>query len=354
MLGVVMASMRAHRLRLAMTGLAIALASGFVAGTLMLTDMMWASAYDQFAGDLRGVSVAVVPGESEEAIPPRDVRRVEDVTGVDAAVGDLRDPLPLLGPDGNIVGDYGTVGVAVYPDTSALSPDVVEGRHPKAPREAVLDEQTATRARAETGDTIRVVAHDKDIREFQLVGIVDFGADSEISLRGAVGLVPVTLEKVADVHAYRQLVITAAGGVAAAELRERIDAELGAKYEVLTGQQLADRRVESFVGDLEALVTGLLLFGVVAVLVATLVIYNTFQILVAQRTREMALLRCVGATRRQVFTAVLAESAGVGLVASLAGLALGLGAATVLHRLLAAGMLGDGGTVALAARRPSR
>src|SRR5690606_33459469 len=114
-------------------------------------------------------------------------------------------------------------------------------------------------------------------------------------------------------------------GVSAEELRQAVRTAAGGEYRVLTGEELAARLAASSGVDSDILATVLLAFGLVAMLVAALVIYNTFNILVAQRIRELALLRCIGASSGQVFGSVLLEALVVGAIASLAGLLIGFG-----------------------------
>lgn len=134
-------------------------------------------------------------------------------------------------------------------------------------------------------------------------------------------------------------------------MRDSVAAALGAGYQVKTGERYADDLVKVNGADNGFITVGLLLFGLVAMFVAALVIYNTFNILIAQRTREMALLRCIGATRGQVFGSIVLESAVVGLVSSVLGLLLGYGlGAGALAVLISVGAPVPSATAALAPR----
>ncbi|WP_067815306.1 ABC transporter permease [Actinomadura kijaniata] len=321
MLKTTLAGLRAHKLRLLLTGLAITLGVGFIAGTFVLTDTMDRGVAKTFAKSADRVDVAVVPktrDDPDKGLPVGLLAKVRSVPGVTEAQGRVVGDTALLDRDGKAVGDMPTVGMSV-PTGRLFRYEMENGRTPSGPGEVVLEKDLAKREGFRTGDTVTVLNAKNRPHRFTVVGIVDFGIDQEAGYRGAVGYDPATALKMTGARTFAE--IDVAGGTVAAVR----DALGPGDREVMTGEELGARLAKANGADTKIIKTGLLIFGFVAMLVSALVIYNTFSILIAQRMREMALLRCVGATRRQVFGGVLVEAAAVGLVGSLLGLLVGMG-----------------------------
>jgi putative ABC transport system permease protein len=353
-----MAGLRAHKLRLLLTSVAITLGVGFIAGTFVLTDTIQAGFTQTFAADAGKVDVAVLPPKAakdgergkQPEIPASLLGRVRAVPGVADAQGVVSGTAALIGKDGKAVGAAGTAGISIA--TGRLSRAVItRGTAPAADGQAVLDEKTAETRGFAPGDTITVLDGGQREHRFRLVGLMDVGVNQELAYRGAVGFTPATARAMTGEKGLREIDVAAAGGVSPAALRQAVAAAAGTGYQVMTGKQLADRLAAANGVDTQVITTGLLAFGLVALLVAALVIYNTFTILVAQRLREMALLRCIGASKGQVFGSVVLESVVVGLIASAAGLLLGYGlGAGALAAFDAAGVQLPQGGVTLAPR----
>ncbi|MFG1998714.1 ABC transporter permease [Spirillospora sp. NPDC048911] len=334
MLKTTLAGLRAHKLRLLLTGLAITLGVGFIAGTFVLTDTMEKGVDKKFAKSADKVDVAVLPKESSEAeLNAALLAKIRAVPGVTEAQGEVRGDAPLVGKDGKVVGDSPTIGLSA-PGGRLQRHELDKGRLPAGPAEAVVDTKTAEREDFTVGQAITVLDKQRRPHRFTMVGIVDFGIDPDAGYRGAVGFDPATATRMTGSTTYEE--IDVAGGSVDAVARA-----VGGSYDVLTGAKLGDRLATSAGADMKIIRNGLLIFGLVSLVVSALVIYNTFSILIAQRMREMALLRCVGATRRQIFGGVLTESAVVGLVGSITGLLAGLGlggGALALFNALGAGI----------------
>ncbi|MFF0244871.1 ABC transporter permease [Streptosporangium sandarakinum] len=336
-----LAGLLAHRLRLLLTSLAIALGVGFIAGTFVLTDTIDAGFSRRFAAAADKVDVAVLPAPGTDRqvpphIPAAALEKVRAARGVADAQGLVRGTSALIGKDGKAVGDYPTSGVSVV-EGPLNRTEITSGAAPKTGAQAVLDENTAKTRGFKVGDRITVLDSREARHEFTLVGLFDVGLDQELGYTGAVGYTTAMAQRMTGQSAFIEIDVAAAEGVSQEQARTAVAAALGAGYEVMTGEKFADDLAKRNGADTGILKTGLLLFGLVAMFVAALVIYNTFTILVAQRTREMALLRCIGATRGQVFGSVLLESTVVGLLSSALGLLLGyglsLGALTALTSL---------------------
>ncbi|MEU6722546.1 FtsX-like permease family protein [Nonomuraea wenchangensis] len=343
MLRTALAGLRAYRLRLLLTSLAIVLGVGFIAGTFVLNDTVQAGFAQKVTADAGKVDVAVL---AEDGVLAEDVlRRVRAVAGVTDAQGLVRGSAPLLGKDGRAVGDLPTTAISVVRGPLQRT-TIVAGTGPGTDdRAAVLDENTARVNGFRLGDDVVVLDPGGERHTFKLVGLLDPGVDQELAFTGVVGLTTSAALRMTGEKGYHE--IDVAGG--APGLKQAVAAAAGAGATVKTGDELAADLAAAAGLEMRTLTVGLLLFGVVAMMVAALVIYNTFTILVAQRGRELALLRCIGATRGQVFGSVLLESGVVGLVASALGLAAGYGLAALALALLAAfdAPLPTGASVAL-------
>ncbi|MDP9846113.1 ABC transporter permease [Streptosporangium lutulentum] len=327
MLRTTLAGLRAHKPRLLLTSVAIALGVGFIAGTFVLTDTMEAGFSQSFSAAADKIDVAVLPAQDTSAreAPPMSgatLEKIRAADGVADAQGLVRGSSALIGKDGKAAGDFPTAGISI-PEGSLNRTSVTSGAAPKTATQAILDENTAEAQGFKVGDTIAVL-DSKDARhEFTLVGLFDVGLDQQLLYSGAVGYTTEAAEAMTGVKGFKEIDVAAAEGVTQETVRNSVAAALGTGYRVVTGEQYAADLAKGNGASTELLTAGLLMFGLVAMFVAALVIYNTFNILVAQRTREMALLRCIGATRGQVFGSIVLESAVVGLLSSVLGLLLG-------------------------------
>ncbi|MFE9107368.1 ABC transporter permease [Actinomadura geliboluensis] len=319
MLKTTLAGLRAHKLRLLLTAVAITLGVGFISGTFVLTDTMNKGVAKTFAQSADKVDIAVLPAESsDEGLPPSLLQKVRGLPGVTDAQGAVKGEAALVGKNGKTVGDYPTMGMSV-PSGRLLRYDVDKGRPPSNGGETVIDGKVAKREGFAVGDTVTVLDDKNRPHKFTVVGLVDFGIDQEASIFGAVGFDPVTAARMTGETSFQEI------DIAGTVTMSAVKAAAGPGQRVYTGEELGAKLAKAAGADTKIIRTGLLIFALVAMLVSALVIYNTFAILVAQRMREMALLRCVGATRRQIFAGVLTESAAVGLTGSLLGLGVGVG-----------------------------
>ncbi|MEO3809735.1 FtsX-like permease family protein [Sphaerisporangium sp. B11E5] len=336
MIRTTLAGLRTHKLRLLLTSLAITLGVGFIAGTFVLTDTMRAGFDQRMAASASKVDVAVRPrtGENAAKVLPADLAKVTGVAGVAEAHGLVRGDAALLGKDGKAVGDAATAAVSVTPGRLNRT-TITKGVAPAGDGEAILDEDTAKTRGFAVGDTVTVLDHKGARHDFRLVGLFDIGVDQQLAYTGALGYTPEVARAMTGRSAFAGIDVAAAQGTDPGALVPAVSAALGGRFQVMTGEELGKQLARAAGTDAQVVMFALLMFGLVAMLVAALVIYNTFNILVAQRAREMALLRCIGATRRQVFGSVLLESVVVGLISSglglLAGVGLGAGALALLR-----------------------
>jgi putative ABC transport system permease protein len=339
-------SFLAHKGRLLLSALAVVLSVAFVAGSLIFSDTVSRTFDRLFASSSADVTVSPhedlessVPTGAVRTVPASLARELARVDGVASAHPDVE--------AGNVTvvdGDNESVGPTTGAPTRAVDwyvsersvVELTSGRAPRGDGEAVLDADTADAKDVAIGDTLSVQAQPGTFR-VEVVGIATFtttnpGAallylDPEVAATRLLG----SPDRATNIS------VEAAPGVADAELKRRVTAELGSGgYDVRTADELADTAADELGGFLDVIKYVMLGFAGVAVLVGVFLIVNTFSMLIAQRTRELGLLRALGADRRQVRRSVLTEAVLLGLVGSTLGLAAGIGLALGLIRLMSA------------------
>ena len=347
MLRTALTSLRYRTARLVLSCLAIGLGVAFVSGTLVMGASMNQAYFTSFAAGARNVDAAVTPhppgsrrpgSPDNPSIPPAVLSQVRTARGVDSATGRLVGRAPLVGSDGKVVrnGELPGVGINIAGDPALRGFTVASGHLPGGPGQAAVDTSTAADEHFRLGETVKVVDHTGRIRSFRLVGTIDLGVDHEFGDATVTAFQTATGFTVSGRPGYDQIVARAATGTSQAALTATIAALPGmSRYQVQTGSQLATSEANAAVHFTQQFTSAILVFALIALVVACIVIYNTFTILVTQRGRELALLRCVGASRSQVFRSTLLESAIVGLIASAAGVLAGLGLGWGLQRLFA-------------------
>jgi putative ABC transport system permease protein len=311
---------RAHAVRLVLTGFAVMVGVGFLAGTLVYGDTARAAFYDDLARSARNVDVAVEPAA---LLAERDtVGTIAALDGVAAVDGRMAAWLSMLDRDGQLMMDHGHVGYGLsVPDVPELAAyDLLAGRLPRGPGELAVEKNTVARAGFTVGGPVTVLDAAGEPRTLTLVGVLDLGVNRLYGGSTVAALADSELTALTGTERFAEVVVTARPGVSEAVLRDRVAAALGHAYPVLTGAELRAKLAVEAGKYVTGFVAVLLGFGLVAVTVSAFVIYNTFAILAAQRTRELALLRAVGATRRQVSGTVLLEALLLGIVASVGGL----------------------------------
>jgi putative ABC transport system permease protein len=333
----------AHKLRFALTGLAVVLGVAFMAGTMVLTDTMGKSFNGLFESANAGVDVIVQQPETIEAsdvrerVPASTIDEIRSVDGVRSVVGTVQGFAQLVKADGTVAAPDGlgvTIG-ANWVDEDLNPFDLANGHAPRGPTEAVLDKSTAQREGWALGDTFSVLTQDGP-HEFTLVGTATMGALEGIPGSSLVATDDATAQALfGQADHYDSVAVAAADGVTSAELAERIDTALGhGTFEVLTGEADTAAKEDQFQKDVSFFNQFLMAFAYVSLFVGMFIIYNTFSIVVAQRKKDMAMLRAIGASRRQLLISVLIESTVVGIVASAAGLAGGVVMSMGLKALL--------------------
>jgi putative ABC transport system permease protein len=352
----------AHKLRFVLTGLAVVLGVGFMAGTMVLTDTMGKTFDDIFATANEGVDVVVQSdgaldsdaAEAHERLPETLLTSVRAVDGVAAAEGSVQGFAQIVDADGNAGISDGletTIGSNWVADGRLNPLDIAEGRAPSGPYEVVLDKATADREGWLVGDTVTVLSKAAP-RDMTLVGVATYGAIDGLPGTTLVGTDTATAQELfGQPGTFDSIAVAASPGVSPEDLSARVDAALmDDSLSVLTGDQDTADKQADMKEDLAFFNTFLLSFAYVALFVGMFIIYNTFSIVVAQRTRDMAMLRAIGASRRQVLRSVLLEAMLVGVVAAAAGLGVGVLLSYGLRALLdAVGLAIPGGAVVVTA-----
>ncbi|MFD7590297.1 ABC transporter permease [Kitasatospora sp. NPDC059811] len=352
MLTTALRNVLAHKARLLMTVLAVCLGVAFVSGTLVFADST--AAVQRAAASRTFADVAVSVTAKEPVATPDQpgvltdalARRLADVPGVAAVRPSVDGSATLNAADGRPLRvKRGTNLAAAYVpgrDGKDVRYPVVEGRAPAGADEIAVDRGTAAAGRYRVGDTI-TLATDGPALTARLVGTVTTG-DTRITAGGTLTLFDrATAQRLfATPGNYTSLEVSAGPGTGQYELAERIAATLPPGTAEVTTRQAQAAQQALYVGTLTRGYQKLpMVFAGVSLFIGSFLVVNTFTMLVARRAREIALLRAVGATRRQVVRSLLAEAALVGVVASMAGFVLGLGIAAVLPGLLS----GDGNQV---------
>ena len=352
-------NLMAHKLRLAMSGLAIVLGVAFVVGTLIFTDTLSRTFNDLFRSTAADVNVSrsaafdqgldgSAPGPASY-VPATLVDEIASVEGVAAVEGNVQaEGVYVLDADGEVVDTGGAPGLGISWDTEeSLSPTtLIEGRAAAGPGEVMIDTNTAEETGHRVGDTITVLTPGPRI-EAELVGTFRFGDEGGLAGATLTAFETATAQELLTAPGqFTGIAVAAADGVDADELADRVTAAVGSDYEVKTATEQADEFAADFSEALQFINVFLLVFAGIALFVGTFIILNTFSMLVAQRTRELALLRALGASRGQVTRSVLTEALVMGVVGSTLGLAAGYGVAAGLRALFGSfGLTLDGSLV---------
>jgi putative ABC transport system permease protein len=342
----------ARKLRLALTALAIVLGVTFVTGTLVLGDTLnrtfdnlIGTAYRHVSFQIRGkaafnnsTAVAVDSTADRKPIPEAIATAVRRVPGVSYAFGSVGGYAQFMARDGNAIGKGGgsTLGFAFDPNPQLSPYRLVAGHAPTSSDDVVMDKATATKYHFALGDRVLVNLPDRP-QTFTITGLVTFGSDDNLAGVTLAGFDPATARALFNSRGYYDTIsVLAAPGADTVKLQRAIAATLPPGVEVVSGQTVVSELSNAVNNELSFISTALLIFAFISLLVGGFTIFNTFSITVGQRTRELALLRLVGASRRQVFRSVLGEAAVTGTCASLIGLGVGVVAALGLKALLKA------------------
>ncbi|MFD7320846.1 ABC transporter permease [Streptomyces sp. NPDC059875] len=340
MLRTALRNVLAHKARLLMTVLAVMLGVAFVSGTLVFTDTLSQAFRNQSAKSYDDVAVAVSmhPSPEEAAKTPglsQDViDRIGKLDGVAAVSGRVDGFAGVPDKDGKLIGvGWSNKGTNFAPgaDGKDRAYDFTQGAGPLQDGQIALDQDTAAKGGYKVGDTVRV-ATNGPVKEYTLSGVFTTD-DGAVSAGGSLVLFDnsVAQQQYVKPGFYRDATVVATKGTDADKLLDEVLKVVPKSATAQTGQALADQQAKDIEAGLGALKQVLLGFAGIALFVGVFLIANTFTMLVAQRTKELALMRAVGGSRKQITRSVLAEAGLVGLVASVVGYGLGIALAVGLR-----------------------
>lgn len=329
-----------HKLRFVLTALAVVLGVSFISGTLVLTATIQKTFDDLFANINRGTDAAVraheviksdFGGDQRPNVPASLVDVVLKTPSVEAAVGNIQPYAQAVDAHGKAIGGSGppTFGLGWDPNPKLNQFHIVSGHAPQTDDQIVVDKQTADKGGLRVGDQVTILTVNAP-RKYELAGIAKFGTVDSLAGASIILFTPAQAQKAARVNnEFSQISVVAKPGVSQTQVAQDISQTLAAnhqgQYEVITGKALTKENQDQLHKALGFISTALLVFAFVALIVGMFIIYNTFSIVVAQRMREMALLRAIGASKGQVLGSVIGESVVVGILASAVGVAAGVG-----------------------------
>jgi putative ABC transport system permease protein len=335
----------AHKGRLLRTALAVMLGVAFVSGTYVLTDtlnhlfddiMTKAASADIYVRGHSAFASQMGASLDRQPVPQTLLAVVERVPGVAKAQGSVGGPAQFIGKDGKaIAANSGAPTFGISWEDPPMSPILLRaGRKPANAAEVAVDAATAKRYGFAVGDRIGILLNGP-VQTYRVVGVVGFGeADNLAGATMAVFDLQTAQQVLGKGHAFDSIEIAVESGTPVGEVQARIQQFLPKGLEAVPGAVLANENINAIHTFLDFFKSALLVFALIALFVGAFTIYNTFSILVAQRTREFALLRSLGASPRQVLMSVAGEATLVGAVASAAGLGLGVILAMGLKLLL--------------------
>ncbi|MCU1483735.1 MAG: ABC-type transport system, involved in lipoprotein release, permease component [Actinomycetia bacterium] len=342
-------NIRARKFRLVTTGFAVILGVAFVAGSLVLTATITRSFGNLFSDVFAGTDAQVRavepfdidngPGTTRPRVDASLVAQVAAVPGVAVAEGDTFGYAQIVGKNGKAIGK--SQGPPTFGGGWSSDPDlntwtIKEGRAPKSATEVIIDAHSAKVGKLALGDETTILTQSGPVKA-TIVGIARFGKYDSPGGSTFAGFTPEAAQRyIGKPGKYDSVSVVADDGVSDVEVKANIAKVLPKDVEVITGQQLTDENKDDVQGFIDIIGTIMLAFALIALFVGTFIIYNTFSILVAQRTREMALLRAIGASRRQVTRSLMLEALVIGFIASIVGLLLGIGVAVGLKALFSA------------------
>ncbi|AZQ33192.1 ABC transporter permease [Streptomyces cyaneochromogenes] len=350
MLKATLRSFLAHKGRLLLSALAVILSVAFVAGSLIFSDTVSRTFDRLFASTAADVTVTpretldeTVPSGQTLTLPASLADRLSQVQGVAAARAEVDvEGLTVADENRESVGPTTgapTIGTAWNP-TERSPVELTSGHAPQGDGQALIDADTADSKDVRVGDRLTVIGQEGSF-PVEVVGIVTFTTTNPGAALVFFDTATAQTKLLGDPRGATGISVDAAEGVSDAELKRRVADALGSdagSYELRTADEQAKSDVEQLGGFLDIIKYVMLGFAGVAVLVGVFLIVNTFSMLIAQRTRELGLLRALGADRRQVRRSVLTEALLLGLVGSTLGLAAGIGLAVGLIELM--GLMG--------------
>ncbi|MEU1299004.1 ABC transporter permease [Streptomyces shenzhenensis] len=339
----------AHKGRMALSAIAVLLSVAFVCGTLVFTDTMNTTFDKLFSVTASDVTVSPADAKSEEtpqngvplSLPAATLDRVKTVDGVKSAEGAVSSMSVTVvdSADENMGSTTGAPTIAGnWSDSDLRSMEITSGHAPRGPTEMMVDADTADKHHLKLGDELRTIAQTGDVTA-RIVGIATFKVTNPGAAVVYFDTPTAQRQLLGATGRYTQINVTAAAGVSDAQLKRNVARALGGPYKFQTAEENADENRKDVGAFMDVIKYAMLGFAGIAFLVGIFLIINTFSMLVAQRTREIGLMRAIGSSRGQVNRSVLVEALLLGFVGSVLGVGAGVGIAVGLMKLMgAAGM----------------
>ena len=332
-----------RRRRAAMTALAVLLGVSLISGTYIFTDNIHAAFRELFGDATQGTTVIVssrqdlgatnnAPAKTHEGL----VSEIASLPGVAGAEGEITNVATVVGRNGKpIENTYApTLGMSYVPRPFGHF-TFVAGGPPTGPDDVVIDEATAQSQGFHVGDTVSILT-DQPLQRFRITGIARLGSASLGGATFAAFSLSTAQSLYLEEGRVDQIAVTAANGTPPGVLIDEIRPLLSPELIIRSARSQAAAQAAGIADRLGILTDGLFAFGFIAVFLGGFAIFNTFSVTIAERTGEFALLRALGATRRQILDTVLLEAAAIGLVASIVGLLGGFLAAILIRTLFEA------------------
>ncbi|GAA0681062.1 ABC transporter permease [Kitasatospora atroaurantiaca] len=344
----------AHKGRLLMTALAVMLGTAFVAGTMVFSDTLGQAMKNSYSKSYSDVSVLVSDRDAGAGASPRQkserstarldeatVKQIAALPGAEQARGVVSGFTAVADRKGNLIGEsWSAKGGNYVPDGSGKDSryPMADGRGPQKAGEIALDKETARKGGYQVGDTVRIASNGPAV-DARLTGVFTTD-DPEVSSGSTLTLLDTASAQkfLLTPGQYSSISVKAKPGTSESALLSEVEAKLpsGDRFRTETGRQLTDEQTKMIAEGTGSMKTMLLVFAAISLFVGIFIIANTFTMLIAQRTKELALLRAVGASRRQVTDSVLVEALLIGATASVAGLVAGVGIGAGMQALIRA------------------
>ncbi|WP_328894414.1 ABC transporter permease [Streptomyces sp. NBC_00236] len=338
----------AHKGRMALSAVAVLLSVAFVCGTLVFTDTMNTTFDKLFAATSADVTVSPKTAKVDDtpengkpqSLPASVIDRVKKADGVQKAEGAISSSAVTVvdSHNKNMGSDTGAPTLAGnWTSNDLRSMEITSGHAPRGPTEVMVDADTADKHDLKIGDELRTIAVTGDVRA-RISGIATFKVTNPGAAIVYLDTATAQQKLLGSPDVFTQISITAEPGVSDSQLKQSVAAALdgSAAYKVQTQKEAAESNKDSMGDFLDVMKYAMLGFAGIAFLVGIFLIVNTFSMLVAQRTREIGLMRAIGSSRKQVNRSVLLEAVLLGIVGSILGVAAGVGLAVGLMKVMGA------------------
>ena len=350
MLKVALKGLALHKTRAVLTTLAVVIGVAMITGAYVVSDTMIAASKSLSTSAYNGTDAVVTKKQvfnpqdtvgTAVTVGPDTLEKVRSLPQVAAASADITEQAKLIDEKGKVVGTgpYFAMGLDPVNGKNLTPFNVTEGRYATAGNEVVLDKGTAEKQKWGVGDKVKVAAIGP-VKEYEIVGVAKFGSVDQL---GTATMAAFTIDEAQAMFRkgdrFNSILVGARDGVSSEQLRAALKSELGSGVTVQTAKKHDRFTLDGLTEFVKILQVILLAFGAISIFVGAFIIFNTLSITVAQRIRELAMLRTVGADRRQIMRSVVGEAAAMGVVGTIVGLGFGLVIAAGLSAIMrAAGM----------------